>query len=140
MHFKIFSSINNKKNDFFIIFNKNDELLVDADNNIFFNKNIVKKEIFIKIGIAETDDKNIYVISLKSNFICTDNHTFKNIRSLFSILSKNNLNLAGRANQIAHWIKNSQYCGICGQKTEFDHLSTVTINADISTTLSFVCT
>ena len=28
---------------------------------------------------------------------------------------------------------------INGEKTEYDHLSTVVINADISTTLSFVC-
>ena len=69
--------------------------------------------------LGTLDNRPCYAAEIDSEALKQTGLEFRDLRSLFGKLDENLIWVAGRANQLVNWNQIHQYCGSCGEPTEF---------------------
>ncbi|MCG6910860.1 MAG: NAD(+) diphosphatase [Deltaproteobacteria bacterium] len=68
--------------------------------------------------IGSLNGRHCYAADVPGDAAAGEALEFKNLRSIFNALDEETVWTAGRANQLATWNRNHQYCGNCGTVCE----------------------
>jgi NAD+ diphosphatase len=68
--------------------------------------------------LGSLDGRNCFTTESTDEFRPGENFEFRDLRSLFDVMERELLSIAGRANQLLHWDITHRYCGGCGRPTE----------------------
>ncbi len=69
--------------------------------------------------LGSLDGRPCYATEIAADKLQGLNLELKDLRALFGILDESLIWIAGRANQLVNWNQIHQYCGGCGELTEF---------------------
>lgn len=127
MHFKRFFEFKPNKNNIFIIY-RDGKVIYDLDEKTFMlQESFLSYEVnSIKIGIAITDNSNIYAVDVTNSNFQLNEQGYQSLveydlRHMMSMLNEADLNLVGRANQLLHWLRSNTHCGYCGALKKHDN-------------------
>lgn len=59
-----------------------------------------------------------FCVNFEEGMHIPDGFSFRNLRELLTLMDKDTCRATLRAVHISYWMKNSRYCGVCGNRTE----------------------
>lgn len=77
----------------------------------------LKVKILTKFYLGKLGVCDCYCIEIPDQAVVPEGMSFKKFRSLLGKVDEETFMLAGKAYQILHWDKKTQYCGSCGSPT-----------------------
>ncbi|MHA2345457.1 MAG: NAD(+) diphosphatase [Candidatus Hodarchaeales archaeon] len=99
--------------------------LLDDSASIPFTSDLAELNLSLKlkqfIYFGSLEKIPCYFIEVSNDLEIPEKLSFQNIRSLYGLLKEELLWVAGRANQLMNWDKNSRYCGRCGTLTDIEY-------------------
>jgi NAD+ diphosphatase len=102
-----------RKNDLLVSFEKSGAIIPFLSDITKIHLDLIRNQYF---GLL--DSNPCYFGEVTSDIEPPEDMVFLGLRGLYEVLEEELLWIAGRALQLLHWDRTTQYCGSCGVQTE----------------------